>query len=83
MVGGPLRARFASRSRNALPFIESERAIDVLQGLRRRTLEQVIERRDDDDALAAGSEREAADLGMPNSLMKPSASATPQSADCA
>src|SRR6185503_5406897 len=49
---------------NARHFIEAERAIEILHCLRRRALEQIIERGDDDGTLASGRHGESADLGV-------------------
>src|SRR3982750_3478404 len=50
--------------RNAGRFFEAEREVEVLHRLRRGAFEEIIERRDDDDALTARREREAADLDV-------------------
>src|SRR3982750_2909986 len=50
--------------RNAGRFFEAEREVEVLHRLRRGAFEEIIERRDDDNALPARREREAADLDV-------------------
>src|SRR5688500_19312218 len=55
-----LAGRLSNDDRRA--FVETEGEVEVLHGLRRGALEQVVERRDHDDALAPGCEREATDL---------------------
>ena len=56
-------AHAASRPSRGMPgeFVEAERQVEVLQRLRRRALEQVVERGDDDQAAAVVRQREAAD----------------------
>src|SRR6478752_1569817 len=49
---------------NPCQFVKPQRQVDVLHRLRRRTLEQVVQCRDDDDALATRRYSEAADLDM-------------------
>src|SRR5690606_37368542 len=48
--------------RNPGQFVEPEREVEILHRLRRRALEQVVERGHDHQPLAAGRHGEAADL---------------------